>query len=189
MKLYSPPELSKAQKLVLDSIIIVTIILLVISIGLQNVDGFEKVHKSREVFLGNMQTDIPNSLRLSFTTFSLIDEPVNSTIKAKVGNEKILLTGNGEIEIHYKDGDRQCKSLVGSQDLISKDGTTGFKMLFYGKACHMGQNFNIFSGKFSGSDGKGIFNGKQISGTLTGTMNYGETIMNLKIKSSLLYDG
>lgn len=188
MKLYSPPNLTKKQKLLSNTIIISVTILLVISIGLQNVNGIEKVHKSREVFLGNIQIDIPNSLRLSFTTFSLIDEPIHSTIKAKVGNEKILLTGDGQIEVHYKDGDRQCKSLVGSQTLISEDGTTGFKMLFNGKACHMGQNFNIFSGRFSGSEGKGIFADKQISGSLTGRMNYGETTMDLKIKSALLYD-
>jgi len=187
MKLYSPPNLTKKQKLVSNTVIISMTILLIISISLQSVDGYDK-KRAKEVFLGNMQTEIPNSLRLSFTTFSLINEPIHSILSGRVGNEKILLTGNGAIEVHYKDGDRQCKSLTGSQDLISEDGITGFKMSFYGKACHMGQNFNIFSGRFSGSDGKGIFADKVIGGSITGKMNYGETVLDLKIKSYLLYN-
>lgn len=186
MKLYSPPKLSKTQKLVSNTVIISMAILLVISIGLQSVDGYDK-KRAKEIFLGDIQTDIPESMRLNILTFSLEDQVINSTLKARVGNEKILMTGEGVIDVSYKDGDRQCKSVLGAQNLYSEDGQ-GFQMRFYGKACHMGQNYNIFSGKFFGSEARGIFEGKIIEGTITGKMNYGETILNLKLKSILLYD-
>ena len=166
--------------------IITIVVTAMILVSIQNIEAYEQ-KRAKEIFLGDLQTDIPESMRLSILTFSLDDQFINTTLKAKVGNEKLLLTGEGIIDVRYKDGDRQCKTVLGAQNLYSEDGH-GFQMLFYGKACHMGQNFNIFSGKFFGSEGRGIFADKIIEGTITGKMNYGETVLDLKLKSILLYD-
>lgn len=175
------------RRILVSDIVAVTMIVLMSFSIIQNVDGYDQ-KRGREVFLGEMHTEIPESMRLSFVTFSLIDHPINSTIYAKIGTEKIVLTGKGVIDVHYKDGDRQCKSVTGSQKFSTDDGKDGFLMIFSGKACHMGQNYKIFSGKFFGSEATGIFADKKISGTLTGTMDDFEQDLVLKLKAALFYD-
>ncbi len=186
MKPYSPLLETNFRFLAVISMIVIFAALIMGDVLFHYVEAYDQ-KRAKEIFLGDMQTDIPESMRLSVLTFSLEDQMINTTLKAKVGNQKLVLTGEGVIDVSYKDGDRQCKTVLGAQNLYSEDGQ-GFQMRFYGKACHMGQNFNIFSGKFFGSEARGIFADKIIEGTISGKMNYGETVLDLKLKSILLYD-